>query len=179
MTMSYSIPPIWEMGAKSSLTSRSDENGRNERRPLVRERAARRCVPPAFLPDQTYSGVQQEPAERPGGDAFEDVIYGSESEIDSEEEGAKGNAQNKRPLKSALKRSNSPGRLRADGDDPLDLLEGVGAHGLICECSYSLSDLVIGSNWTGRSSPIQEAPQTRPRSVQIQDRRRDGPDDYR
>jgi hypothetical protein len=66
-------------------------------------------------------------------DVFEDVIYGSESEVDSEEEEAKGI---KRPLKSALKRPNGAARLRADGDDPMDLLEGVGAHGLTCEHSY-------------------------------------------
>jgi len=51
-----------------------------------------------------------------------------------------------RRLKTALKRSNSAVRLRSDGDDPMDLLVGVGAHGLICEHSYSLHDLVIGSN---------------------------------
>ena len=152
---------------------------RSERKPLLREGAARRCVPPALTPNHTYPGIQQEPTERTGEDAFEDVIYGSESEIDSEEEEATGHADNKRPLKSALKRSNSSGRLRADGDDPLDLLEGVGAHGLLCESSYSLNNLAIGSNWMGRSSSIQEAPQTRPRSIQVQDRRRDGSDDYR
>lgn len=139
MTTSYSIPPIWGTGTKFSVTSRSDENVRNERKPLLQERAARRCVSPALTPNQTYSGIQQEPAQRPGEDAFEDVIYGSESEIDSEEEEGKGSAQNKRPLKSALKRSNSSGRLRADGDDPLDLLEGVGAYGLLCECSSFLT----------------------------------------
>ena len=54
-----------------------------------------------------------------------------------------------RPLKSALKRSNNAARLRPDGNDPMDLLEGVGAHGLICEHSYSLSDFVIRLNLDG------------------------------
>jgi len=54
-----------------------------------------------------------------------------------------------RPLKTALKRSNSAARLRPGGDDPMDLLEGVGAHGLICEHSYSLRNFVIGSNLDG------------------------------
>jgi ribosomal RNA-processing protein 12 len=129
--------------------------------------------------NQTYPDIQQEPAERAGEDAFEDVIYGSESEVDSEEEQTKGNAQPRPPLKGASKKSNGPAHLRADGDDPMDLLEGIGAHGLICECSYSLNDLVIGSNWTGPSSSSQEAPQTRARSDQVQDGRRDRSDDYR
>jgi len=108
----------------------------------------RKCVPSALAPNLTYSLVQQETTERKGEEAFEDVIYGSESEIDSEER-AQGNAQPKRPLKSALKRSNSAARLRPDGNGPIDLLEGVGAHGLICEHSYSLRDFVIGSNLDG------------------------------
>jgi len=80
---------------------------------------------------------------------FEDVIYGSESEIDSEDEGAQWSAQPKWTLKSTLKRSNSAARLRPDGNDPVDLLEGVGPHGLICEHSYSLNDFVIESNLDG------------------------------
>jgi hypothetical protein len=120
-----------------------------------------------YTPNQSYPGIQQEPAERTGEDAFDGVIYGSESEVDSEEEQAKGKAQARPPLKSASKGSDGSAHLRADGDDPMDLLEGTGAHGLICECSYSLNDLVIGFNWTGPSSSSQEAPQTRPRSDQV------------
>jgi len=75
------------------------------------------------------------------------VIYGSESEIDSEDEGAQGNDQPKRPLKSALKGSNNAARLRPDGNYPMELLEGVGAHGLSCEHCYSLHDFVIRSNF--------------------------------
>ncbi len=83
--------------------------------------------------------MSQEQTERTRGDAFEDVIYGSESEVDSEDEQEKGNFQPQRPLKSALKKLNSSARLRADGDDPMDLLEGVGGHGLTCEYSYPLT----------------------------------------
>jgi len=54
-----------------------------------------------------------------------------------------------RPLKSALKRSNSAARLRPDGNDPMNLLEGFGAHGLICDHSHSLSDFVIRLNLDG------------------------------
>jgi ribosomal RNA-processing protein 12 len=78
--------------------------------------------------------VRQEPVERGGDGAFEDVIYGSESEVDSEEQAKpRGNAQPTPPLNSALKKSSGSARLRADGDDPMDLLEGVGAHGFTCE----------------------------------------------
>jgi hypothetical protein len=46
-----------------------------------------------------------------GETAFEDVIYGSESEVDSEEEQVKGHTQFKRPLKSALKGPSGSARL--------------------------------------------------------------------
>jgi len=39
----------------------------------------------------------------------------------------------------------------------MDLLEGVGAHGLICEHSYSLNDLSLDLTWTSPSSSSQEA----------------------
>lgn len=91
------------------------------------------------MTNQTYPGIRQEPAERTGKDAFEAAIYGSESEVDSDEEEAEGNAKLKRPLKSALKESSGSARLRADGNDPMDLLEGVGAHGLTCGYSCSLN----------------------------------------
>jgi len=53
------------MGAKSLPTSSSDENARNERRPL-QERAMRKCVPSALAPNSTYSLMQQELTERKG-----------------------------------------------------------------------------------------------------------------
>jgi hypothetical protein len=37
-----------------------------------------------------------------GRSGFEDVMYGSESEVDSEEEQTKGNAQHGPPLKSEI-----------------------------------------------------------------------------
>ena len=56
------------------------------------------------------------------GDAFEDVLYGSESELESsddEEPSRAGQHANKRG-------SNTGGaRLRADNDEPMDLLAGA------------------------------------------------------
>ena len=57
--------------------------------------------------------------------------------------------------------TNGSAHLHMNGNNLMDLLEHIGSHGLICKCSYSLDDLVIGSNWTGPSSPSQEALQTR------------------
>ncbi|GBE81173.1 hypothetical protein SCP_0309000 [Sparassis crispa] len=63
----------------------------------------------------------EEPAPKPvTGDAFEDVLYGSESEIeDSDDEYA--TAQNSRGAKS----HNTGTRLRVDDDEPMDLLQGA------------------------------------------------------
>ncbi|KAJ3546583.1 hypothetical protein NM688_g5502 [Phlebia brevispora] len=59
---------------------------------------------------------------KPTGDAFEDVLYGSESELDDsdDEDGGRGNP-------SATKRKGTTGgaRLRADNDEPMDLLSGA------------------------------------------------------
>lgn len=55
------------------------------------------------------------------GDAFEDVLYGSESELDEsdEEEHAQRGGNSKR-------KGNEHGlRLRVDDDEPMDLLQGA------------------------------------------------------
>lgn len=58
------------------------------------------------------------------GDAFEDVLYGSESELDSSDD-----EEPSRSGQQAPKRSNNAGgaRLRADNDVPMDLLSGAAA----------------------------------------------------
>lgn len=61
----------------------------------------------------------QGPSAKPAtGDAFEDVLYGSESELDSDDEG---------PSAPAPKRKNIDhgARLRVDDDEPMDLLQGA------------------------------------------------------
>ncbi|KAJ3778669.1 armadillo-type protein [Lentinula raphanica] len=58
------------------------------------------------------------------GDAFEDILYGSESEVDAsdDEEGTGGNRSKPR----AKDKNQAQGmRLRADDDEPMDLLQGV------------------------------------------------------
>lgn len=56
---------------------------------------------------------------KPAGDAFEDVLYGSESELDDSDEEDDRHA--------APKRKGQAGgvRLRADNDNPMDLLSGA------------------------------------------------------
>ncbi|KAH9935629.1 NUC173-domain-containing protein [Fomitopsis serialis] len=65
----------------------------------------------------------EEPApKRTGGDAFEDVLYGSESEIDDSDDEVPA-ARNKRSEKS---KNNAGGaRIRMDDDEPMDLLRGA------------------------------------------------------
>ncbi|CCM05445.1 uncharacterized protein FIBRA_07664 [Fibroporia radiculosa] len=66
----------------------------------------------------------EEPAPKPatGGDAFEDVLYGSESELDDSDEETPVDRTG-RLLKS--KGIASGARLRMDDDDPMDLLQGA------------------------------------------------------
>jgi ribosomal RNA-processing protein 12 len=57
------------------------------------------------------------------GDAFEDVLYGSESELDdSEDDEATGHSGTGR---SKRKGSEHGARLRLDDDEPMDLLQGT------------------------------------------------------
>lgn len=55
------------------------------------------------------------------GDAFEDVLYGSESEFDESDD--EGQAQREG---SSKRKGNDRGlRLRVDDDEPMDLLQGA------------------------------------------------------
>ncbi len=68
--------------------------------------------------------VSQDEAAKPAtGDAFEDVLYGSESELDdSDEEHHKAEASNKSTLQKK-KGKDTGARLRPDYDEPMDLLQ--------------------------------------------------------
>jgi ribosomal RNA-processing protein 12 len=58
----------------------------------------------------------------PTGDAFEDVLYGSESELDDSDE----DEQVSRPTTGPKRKGIEQGvRLRVDDDEPMDLLQGV------------------------------------------------------
>jgi len=87
-------------------------------------------------------------------------------------EGAQGNAQPMRPLKSALKRSNSAVRLRPDGGDPMELLEVLVHKDSFVSTPTLCTTLSLDLTWTAPSSSSQEAPQTQSRGVQVQDGRR-------
>jgi hypothetical protein len=64
------------------------------------------------------------------GDEFDDVLYGSESEseTDDEEGDELGLSNPRNPRKRGFKGLNKQGgaKLRLDDDEPMDLLEGVG-----------------------------------------------------
>jgi len=72
-------------------------------------------------------------------------------------EGAQGNAQPMRPLKSALKRSNSAVRLRPDGGDPMDLLEVLVHMDSFVSTPTLCTTLLLDLTWTAPSSSSQEA----------------------
>lgn len=56
------------------------------------------------------------------GDAFEDVLYGSESELDDSDDETPAT----RPSGPSKKRAAAHGaRLRMDDDEPMDLLQGA------------------------------------------------------
>jgi ribosomal RNA-processing protein 12 len=66
---------------------------------------------------------EQLPATKPAaGDAFEDVLYGSESELDDSDE-----EPSAEPSKTQTKRrgKDAGARLRVDDDEPMDLLQGA------------------------------------------------------
>ncbi|KAF9812553.1 hypothetical protein IEO21_06143 [Rhodonia placenta] len=67
---------------------------------------------------------EEEPAAKPatGGDAFEDVLYGSESELDDSDDEV---AADRNPRKGKAKGNDGGARLRLDDDEPMDLLQGA------------------------------------------------------
>jgi len=65
--------------------------------------------------------LQTKPTKAVAGDAFEDVLYGSESELeDSDDDTAP--ATTSGPKK---KKVSEGARLRLDDDEPMDLLQGA------------------------------------------------------
>jgi len=85
----------------------------------------------------------EEPTAKPstGGDAFEDVLYGSESELDDSDDEA---PQNRNPRSSKPKAKDAGARLRMDDDEPLDLLQGAASR-------------VTNTNGNRRRKPGQDA----------------------
>jgi ribosomal RNA-processing protein 12 len=71
------------------------------------------------------------------GDAFEDVLYGSESELEDSDDEDVHTAQSK----SGKKTMEQGARLRLDDDEPMDLLQG--AAGNVISTSPSISTIII------------------------------------
>ncbi|KAI0696713.1 ribosomal RNA-processing protein 12 [Cytidiella melzeri] len=72
--------------------------------------------------DEDGGDAKNAAAQRPTGDAFEDVLYGSESELDDSDE-----EEPNVPSGRAAKHKGEAGgaRLRMNGDEPMDLLSGA------------------------------------------------------
>jgi hypothetical protein len=98
------------------------------------------------------------PAKPVAGDAFEDVLYGSESELgesDNEQHAvrASGRPTRKGPVYGT--------RLRADDDEPMDLLEGVASHITSIPCNviyrHHVSSICTDITSDRRRKPGQDA----------------------
>jgi len=82
------------------------------------------CPEPLNIKDIAHSFSQDEKPKATTGDAFEDVLYGSESEeeddddVDVPQPPTKAKGNNKRDASQNI-------RLRRDDDEPLDLLHGA------------------------------------------------------
>ena len=72
------------------------------------------------------------------GEAFEDVLYGSESELDESGD----EEQSQRGASSKRKGGDHGLRLRADDDEPMDLLQGAVSRIISAYCVISLPGLV-------------------------------------
>jgi hypothetical protein len=66
--------------------------------------------------------LQDLPVKPATGDAFEDVLYGSESELDDSDDEAPAGHSN---APSKRKGADYGARLRIDDDEPMDLLQGA------------------------------------------------------
>lgn len=108
----------------------------------------------------------QAPAPKPAtGDAFEDVLYGSESELDDSDDGAP--TQSGRPSKK--KQQEQGARLRMDDDEPMDLLAGAASR--ITSADVSLCVLLALNNLGLQMQPqITAASQARMHPVSEQTR---------
>jgi ribosomal RNA-processing protein 12 len=72
------------------------------------------------------AGMQPVRAAPATGDAFEDVLYGSESELGDSDDDDDGAAE-RRPAPRGKAAGARGARLRVDDDEPMDLLHGAGS----------------------------------------------------
>ncbi|KAF8628897.1 hypothetical protein AX15_003680 [Amanita polypyramis BW_CC] len=68
----------------------------------------------------TEEDAEEEPSVRPTGDAFEDVLYGSESESEEDSDDELGDRAD-----APKKATDYGARIRVDDDEPMDLLSGA------------------------------------------------------
>lgn len=83
--------------------------------------------------------VQATKGKVPTGDAFEDVLYGSESELDDSDEDEQASRPTAGPKRKAVEQGV---RLRVDDDEPMDLLQGVASR-LTSGCSSCARKYII------------------------------------
>jgi ribosomal RNA-processing protein 12 len=67
------------------------------------------------------------------GDAFEDVLYGSESELDDSDDEAPTAGRSNAPSKR--RGADNGARLRIDDDEPMDLLQGAASR-ITSKCCF-------------------------------------------
>jgi len=107
------------------------EAGENENRKVlqnIKKRKDRAKKKRTSKEEQEGSEDEEAPAKPTTGDAFEDVLYGSESEIDGEnDEGPQGGDSNTTHRSRKSKSTKTDTHLRIDDDEPMDLLHGTAA----------------------------------------------------
>ncbi|KDQ21665.1 hypothetical protein BOTBODRAFT_26095 [Botryobasidium botryosum FD-172 SS1] len=108
------------------------EAGENENRKVllnIKKRKERAKKKRTGKGGEEGSDDEEAPAKPTAGDAFEDVLYGSESEIDSEEDedGPQGGDSNTAHRSRKNKSTKTDTHLRIDDDEPMDLLHGTAA----------------------------------------------------
>jgi hypothetical protein len=104
--------------------------------------------------------IQLPPPKPVAGDAFEDVLYGSESEIeDSEGESAH------EPV-SRKKNDGDGARLRLDDEEPMDLLQG--ATGKITSTSFPSNGSLLLTTFLNRPE-VEPSKETWTRCFALQD----------
>lgn len=93
------------------------------------------------------------------GDAFEDVLYGSESELDDSDDDTVPDRSGGQPKRNTLDHG---ARLRLDDDEPMDLLQGVASRITSMRCTSLLGycssySTFIDAAANRRRKPGQEA----------------------
>ncbi|KAG9002109.1 hypothetical protein FRB90_011442 [Tulasnella sp. 427] len=121
MIKRYGFDPVWEAGS-------GDENAAVLT--YVRKRSERARKKRLAKANEKGDGAESdEPQPRVStGNAFEDVLYGSDSDTSDNETEAEQRRKAKIAVSTAAKAKQREPRLRMDDDVPLDLIHGTAAH---------------------------------------------------